>query len=159
MCRKTINLINSFKYVGSLYVFKDEPIETEIKIYSPSILNKRFDYEYLINQLVNINIYYSLTYDEVKRLKENDDFGSLSKLARSKFRDSSENDGEGGEILLYSFLEGDLKAPKILSKMPLKTNSNHYVFGADGVHFLKMKTKSTILFMERRKCIKISPKV
>ncbi|USS89366.1 DUF1837 domain-containing protein [Fructilactobacillus cliffordii] len=135
MCRKTTDLINSFEYAGSLYLFEDTPKKTEIKIYSPSILNKQFNYESLIDQLMDINIYYSLTYNEISRLKADDKLGFLSRLARSKFREYSKNDGESGEILLYSFLEGDLKAPKILSKMSLKTNPNLYVFGADGVHF------------------------
>ncbi len=44
--------------------------------------------------------------------------------------------GELGEILLYIFLEQKLNAPKILSKVELKTTSNQYVFGSDGVHLL-----------------------
>ena len=42
--------------------------------------------------------------------------------------------GELGEILLYLFLECHLKAPKLLSKVQLKTNSQDYVKGCDGIH-------------------------
>ncbi|MEL7636049.1 MULTISPECIES: DUF1837 domain-containing protein [Sporomusa] len=44
--------------------------------------------------------------------------------------------GELGEILLYLFLEQKLNAPKLLSKVELKTSGNQYVFGSDGVHLL-----------------------
>lgn len=53
-------------------------------------------------------------------------------------KDYTTNDGELGEILLYCFLESHLNAPKILTKLELKTNSNDYVKGADGVHLLKL---------------------
>ncbi|WP_186372312.1 HamA C-terminal domain-containing protein [Arthrobacter woluwensis] len=57
---------------------------------------------------------------------------------REKFKTPDENSGEGGELLLYSFLEGHLQAPKILSKMELKTSAEMYVNGADGVHLLEV---------------------
>lgn len=47
--------------------------------------------------------------------------------------------GELGEILLYLFLEQDLQAPKLFSKVELKTNAQDYVKGSDGIHF-KFKT-------------------
>ena len=43
------------------------------------------------------------------------------------------------KLLLFCFLESQLKAPKILSKLELKTTSGLYVNGADGVHFLKLE--------------------
>lgn len=49
--------------------------------------------------------------------------------------------GELGEILLYLFLEQDLQAPKLFSKVELKTSSNDYIKGADGIHF-KFRTNN-----------------
>lgn len=46
------------------------------------------------------------------------------------------NTGELGELLLYCFLEGHLNAPKILTKMEMKTSNKMYVNGSDGVHLL-----------------------
>lgn len=43
--------------------------------------------------------------------------------------------GELGEILLYLFLEQDLLAPKLFSKVELKTSAKDYVKGSDGIHF------------------------
>lgn len=50
--------------------------------------------------------------------------------------------GELGEILLYLFLEQKLNAPKLLSKVELKTSGNQYVFGSDAVHLLKIDGKT-----------------
>lgn len=36
---------------------------------------------------------------------------------------------------MYLFLEQDLQAPKLFSKVELKTSNNDYVKGADGIHF------------------------
>ena len=46
--------------------------------------------------------------------------------------------GELGEILLYLLLEQRMNAPKLLSKVELKTSGNQYVFGSDGVHLLSL---------------------
>jgi len=45
--------------------------------------------------------------------------------------------GELGEILLYIFLEQVLGAPKLLSKIELKSSENQYVYGCDGVHLFR----------------------
>lgn len=44
------------------------------------------------------------------------------------------NSGEGGELLLFAFIEHFLRAPIILSKMRLKTSTQMPVHGSDGVH-------------------------
>lgn len=51
------------------------------------------------------------------------------------------NNGELGELLLFCFLEGHLDAPKILTKLELKTSNNLYVNGSDGVHLKKLSDK------------------
>lgn len=68
---------------------------------------------------------------DVSRLME------FADKVKAQFKKPDSNAGEGGELLLYSFLEGHLGAPKILSKMELKTSAEHYVHGTDGVHLLK----------------------
>jgi hypothetical protein len=42
--------------------------------------------------------------------------------------------GEAGEIVLYLLTEWLLRAPQIVSKMYLKTNSQMPVYGTDGIH-------------------------
>lgn len=61
----------------------------------------------------------------------------LSAKARNLFiraKKGSHRSGEAGEIVLYILTEWLLKAPQIVSKMYLKTNSNMPVHGTDGIH-------------------------
>lgn len=59
--------------------------------------------------------------------------------------------GELGEILLYLFLENKLNAPKLLSKVELKTSGNQYVFGSDGVHLLQLDNTNFQLILGESK--------
>lgn len=54
--------------------------------------------------------------------------------------------GELGEILLYLFLEQILGAPKLLSKIELKTSNDQYVNGSDGVHLLSNKFEDELFY-------------
>ncbi len=51
-----------------------------------------------------------------------------------KAKKGSHRSGEAGEILLYLLTEWLLKAPQIVSKMYLKTNTQMPVHGTDGIH-------------------------
>lgn len=42
--------------------------------------------------------------------------------------------GEAGELILFLLMEAMMKAPLLVSKMSLKTNSNMNVHGRDGIH-------------------------
>lgn len=96
-----------------------------------------FDYTNLYRQLGNASIAYVLSRHRVAGVTP-DTHHEVVKSVQRSFRRSSENKGEGGELLLYCFLESHLKAPKILSKMELKTASNDYVKGADGLHLYEV---------------------
>ena len=101
------------------------------------IANNRLTYENLVDELFDSIISYSLSRKELERYK-NSHGGKKFKAAKDKLRDYNSNDGELGEILLYCFLESHLKAPKILTKLEIKTSNNDYVKGTDGVHLLKL---------------------
>jgi hypothetical protein len=62
------------------------------------------------------------------------DIRGLWLRAKSKFQTKNTISGEPGELLAYLLTEGCLEAPKILSKMALKTNPEMPVHGSDGVH-------------------------
>lgn len=92
----------------------------------------------LMTALLNNSLTYVLSRRNIKRMfSEPGRFPEFFQQARSKFKTPDRNAGEGGELLLYSFLESHLQAPKILSKMELKTSSEHYIHGSDGVHLLE----------------------
>ncbi|PAT09960.1 hypothetical protein CKJ80_08325 [Corynebacterium hadale] len=61
---------------------------------------------------------------------------------RSRFQKPNAKNGEGGEVLLYALLETITGAPKLLSKMGLKTNNEMPIFGSDGLHLLKVDDKN-----------------
>lgn len=69
-----------------------------------------------------------LDYQRIVRL--GDDAKSLFIKAKNQL----ESGGEPGELILYALLEWVLKAPRLVSKMYLKTNSNMPVHGTDGIH-------------------------
>lgn len=118
----------------------DEALENNstLNLFTLKIRNNAFTYDELINELGNKLCYFALSRKQVDELKREDKFNDLVKKAKAKLKHHADNDGELGEILLYCLLESHLNAPKILTKLELKTNSNDYVKGADGVHLLKL---------------------
>lgn len=108
----------------------------KLEVFSFIINANDFDYKNATEQLLESVSEFALSRKIKKEYKDKP--LALSKKAREKFRDYTENKGELGEFFLYCFLEGHLGAPKILSKLELKTAKNMYVNGADGLHYLKL---------------------
>jgi hypothetical protein len=102
------------------------------------IENNEFCHAELIKELSNAIISFSLSRKELDDFVKDRRYGEMNTKALSRLRDYRFNDGEAGEILLYCFLEAHLKAPKLLTKLELKTSSNDYVKGSDGIHLLKV---------------------
>lgn len=93
----------------------------------------------LFKELKNISLSYALSRRKLKEVL--DDPSRMVEFVsdvQEKFKSPDPKAGEGGELLLYSFLESHLAAPKLLSKMEIKTSYEHYVHGSDGVHFLQV---------------------
>ena len=111
--------------------------QNRLNLFILRISNNRFSYQELTTELFDNIITFSLSRQELEKYKESVG-GKTFKAAIEKFRDYNSNEGELGEILLYCFLEAHLNAPKILTKLEIKTSNNHYVNGADGVHLLKL---------------------
>jgi hypothetical protein len=105
------------------------------------IENNQFVYDPLVKKLSNAVIHYSISKKQFSDFEKDRRYGELNALALNKFRDHSVNDGEAGELLLYCFLESHLKAPKILTKLEIKTARNDYVKGSDGIHMLQIGPK------------------
>ena len=134
-----IDVKNNFLNLFSR-IIENELLENgnKLNLFALKITNNCFSYENLIEELGNILTTYALsrsTYDELCSQKR---YASLVTKAKEKLRKAENNDGELGEILLYCMLESHLKAPKLLTKLELKTAVNNYVNGADGVHLLKI---------------------
>jgi len=134
---KAIQTVDGFIPLDDVILFEGEGIETRMKIFMPKINGRAFNYPDLILRLSEVLSSFVLSRSSLKKHVENQNFMLISQEARSKFRNHLVNKGELGELFLYTFLEGHLEAPQILSKMALKTATNDYVKGADGIHLLK----------------------
>ncbi|QII51333.1 DUF1837 domain-containing protein [Bacillus paralicheniformis] len=108
----------------------------KVNLFLCPINANKFDYSRIVNELIEPLADFAIS-RKVKRSYSNKPM-TLSKIAREKFVEYKKNTGELGEFLLYCFLEGHLKAPKIFSKLEMKTSASMYVNGSDGVHFLKL---------------------
>lgn len=147
---KSKEFLDSFDHISSNVL--DEHGKNKIDLFALKINANEFDYNSLSDSLTDPLIEYSLS--RKVRERYSDRPGILSRKAREKFLDYIRNKGELGELILYCFLETHLNAPKILSKLELKTSTGHYVNGADGVHFLKLDNGNYQLIFGESKTIK-----
>ncbi|MGH1441306.1 MAG: HamA C-terminal domain-containing protein [Cellvibrionaceae bacterium] len=146
---KDFDFLDSFDHLGS-YIL-DEHEKNKLDLFILKINANEFDYSSLKNNLIDPLIDFSLS--RKVREKYAGKPGTQSSKAREKFVEYIRNKGELGELLLYCFLETHLNAPKILSKLELKTSTSHYVNGADGVHYLKLSDGSYQLIFGESKTI------
>ncbi|MGT2846876.1 Hachiman antiphage defense system protein HamA [Streptococcus massiliensis] len=128
------NAIKQFKHIKHLSI--SENIDDGfLDLFLLPINARNFDYNSVSDNLIESVADYALSWKI--RDKYKDKAMTLSKKAREKFKEATKNDGELGELLLFCFLEGHLEAPKILTKLELKTSNQLYVNGSDGVHLKK----------------------
>ncbi|EMS86346.1 HamA C-terminal domain-containing protein [Leptospira noguchii] len=115
--------------------------QSQLNLRILKIENNRFCYNDLVDKLAECVVHFSLSRTSLENLSAEGPLSRPYREAVRRFRDYASNDGEAGELLLYCFLEAHLNAPKIVSKLELKTSSNDYVKGSDGVHVLKLADK------------------
>lgn len=132
--------------------------KNKLNLFTLRVSNNEFVYNELIESLGNHLHHFALSRKEVKQLMDENKIKTLVDRAKQKLRDhrsihdvKNTEGGELGEILLYCFLESHLKAPKILTKLELKTSSQMFVNGADGVHLLKIDDTNYQLVMGESK--------
>lgn len=127
-----------------------------LRLFYLDIFNNAFAYTGL-HQLLQRNIgRYVFSRASIEQFKAEGDAEAIGLKAIELLRKANNpNDngagGELGEILLYLFLENKLDAPKLLSKVELKTSGNQYVFGSDGVHLLQLDNKDFQLILGESK--------
>ena len=123
----------------------------KLNLFTLKVRNNSFVYEELVKLLSNQLYHFALSRTEVQKLKDLEEYATLVDKAKEKLRVYSANEGELGEILLYCLLESHLGAPKILTKLEIKTSNNDYVKGADGVHLLKLTNNDYQLILGESK--------
>lgn len=143
------DFLNAFDHSGTFSL--DQHGKNRLELFVIKTNANQLDYNYLEKCLLEPLATYSVS----RRVKEKYKTKpmELSKRAREKFLKYLKNNGELGELLIYCFLESHLKAPKILSKLELKTSTSMYVNGADGVHFLKTSSGNYQLIFGESKSI------
>jgi len=114
----------------------------DLKIYRLDVVNSRIDYDklqrYILNNIGNY------IYCRGKRNRYNLPEDSTS-LAMDSFRaynkrvKTNPTTNHFNEIMLYSFLECVLGAPKVFSKMELQDHSAIYDSSSSGIHILSLK--------------------
>lgn len=141
-------VINKFKHIKHLSISENKD-DGFLDLFLFPINARNFDYNFISNTLIESIADYALSWktrDKYKNMPM-----TLSKKAREEFKEATKNDGELGELLLFCFLEGYLDAPKILTKLQLKTSNQLYVNGSDGVHFKKLlDNKYQLIFGESK---------
>lgn len=141
--------LNAFDYLGSHSL--DAQGKNQLELFVIKTNANQFNYQYLETCLLEPLATYSVSRKVKEKYKSKP--MELSKKAREKFLEYINNNGELGELLIYCFLESHLGAPKILSKLELKTSTSLYVNGADGVHFLKTPSGNFQLIFGESKSI------
>lgn len=148
--------IGDFDFLNSFDLHFEEEVDThgknKINLFSLKINSNDFDYKLLQNNLIDPMINFAVS----RRVKAqlNNKPGTLYKKANQKFVSYLKNKGELGELLLYCFLETHLRAPKILSKLELKTSNNMYVNGSDGIHLLQLDNGNYQIIFGESKTVK-----
>ncbi|QTJ34487.1 HamA C-terminal domain-containing protein [Dolosigranulum pigrum] len=127
------DIIKIFDNIKDIQI-SSNPDDGKLNIFMCPINARNFDYNQISLVLVDSVIDYALSKKNIAKYQNKP--GRLSQIARRKFKEYLKNTGELGELLLYCFLEGHLNAPKILTKMEMKTSNSLYVNGSDGVHLL-----------------------
>lgn len=129
------NFLSSFTHlIDAEYLDKQK--KTKLDLFVINIDSNEFDFETLKTRLVDPVVDFALS-RQIKQQHKKHQSATLSKKAREKFKQEN-NTGELGEFLLFCFLETHLNAPKILTKLEIKTSSSKYVNGSDGVHMLEL---------------------
>lgn len=118
------------------------PNNNDIKIYSLEITNAQIDYE-KVKRFIRGNIgRYVYSRAQRNNYELNGDLEAISSYAIDAYVkrvNRSPDTNHFSEIMLYSFLECILGAPKIFSKMELQNKSGQYETFASGMHVLSMK--------------------
>lgn len=137
--QKAIDAVKSFEFLDDLELFEGQGNSTTMHLFMPRLNGREFDINNIQASLLEVVVDFSLSRSTVRKYEDDRRWQQMSKEARQKFRDYTSNTGELGELILYTFLEGHLSAPQILSKMSLKTTSGDYTKQSDGIHFVKDK--------------------
>ncbi|MCT4378161.1 DUF1837 domain-containing protein [Leuconostoc falkenbergense] len=154
--KKAAEAVSTYIELEDVKIFEGQGNEVTLKLFMPRINGREFDVQAVIDSLIEVVVDFSLSRPTIAKYKNNEDYSTMSQDARSKFREYANveggDKGELGELILYTFLEGYLHAPQILSKMAIKTTNKDYTKNSDGIHFFQIPSseKYHLIFGEAK---------
>lgn len=118
------------------------PNKNDVKIYSLDIINGQIDYEE-VKKFIRQNIgRYVFSRAKRNNYELDGDIESITSYAIDAYKKRVKRNADTShfnELMLYSFLECVLGAPKIFSKMELQDKSGQFETFASGIHVLSMR--------------------
>ncbi len=113
-----------------------------IGLYYLDISDSAFNYEALNEYLLDSVGMYVYSRTQLKNFEEQKKVKSIGVKALRLMKENGQPDEKGtgnelGEMLLFTFMEGGLHAPKLLSKVEITTEAHKYKSKSDSVHLLK----------------------
>lgn len=114
---------------------------SDVQIHRLAIESQEFDYDKLMDFLLNNIGVYVHSRLQVQELIENEEYGTIAIKALKLMNQNGRPDEKGtgnelGELLLYIFLEQVLGAPKLMSKVEINRLSTTMTSKSDGIHLL-----------------------
>lgn len=118
------------------------PNPNDMKIYCLDVMNSKIDYKGIQDFIENNIGRYIYSRGIRNKYRLEDDAGGLTIKALRAYNKKIKTDpstNHFNELILYSFLECVLGAPKIFSKMELQNKSGEYESTSSGMHILSAK--------------------
>lgn len=125
--------------------------QSGLNFYYLDISDSAFDYMSLNNFLFDSAGVYVYSRTQISDFKDKKREQTIVAKALRRMQENGAPDEKGtgnelGEMLIYSFLEGGLHAPKLLSKFEISTSSGHFNSHSDSVHLLKRRVNGKISY-------------
>lgn len=114
-----------------------------IRIFHLNVTNNIFSFGALKKFLLQNIGNYVFSRARIEQFHVEDDIESIALTAVRSMKKNGKPDAKGtgnelGEVLLYTFLEQVLGAPKLMSKVEIQTTFKQYGSNSDGVHLLSL---------------------
>ena len=122
-----------------------------ISLYYLDISDSAFDYMALNEYLFDSVGMYVYSRTKLKEFEDKKKARSIGAKALRLMKENGRPDEKGtgnelGEMLLFTFMEGSLHAPKLLSKVEITTGASQFKSKSDCVHLLKRKVNGEISY-------------
>lgn len=119
--------------------------EGQLRLFHLKVRNNKFNSEEMKTLLYRNIGEYVFSRAKIEHFKvTGDSFAvgaqAIRVLSKNGGADVKGTGAELGEMLLYSFLEEKLKAPKLMSRVELSTDAKQYASTCDGIHLLTSDT-------------------